>query len=694
MSLQNLSIRRKLILITMLTSSIALLLSSASFLIYDLISFRHLLTQDLTTQAEIIGYNSAAAMAFKDEPAATATLSALKVKGDIVAAVLYNPDGKMFAQYFRNDKTLPSFLPSRSQGEGYRFEGRYLEVWHDVTLNGERLGTLFLQSDMRQWSTRAKRYATICLVFVLVSGFFAFLVSSKLQRVISGPIVHLEDTMRMVSANKNYEVRAVKAYADEIGSLIDGFNTMLSDIQNRDTALRGANDELQTRTRELEEEISHRKQAQDELLKAKYVAEEASRAKSTFLANMSHELRTPLNAIIGYSEMLEEEAQDTTTVETVQDLQKIKSAGKHLLALINDVLDLSKIEAGKMGLHLETFDVAGTIEEIVTTLRPAIEKNSNTLRVHLADDVGMMRADITKVRQILFNLLSNACKFTDHGTISVDVDQSTDGGLDWLRFRVTDTGIGISDKQKKNLFQEFAQADTSIARKYGGTGLGLAITHRFVQLMKGRIGVESQPGEGSIFTVYLPAEVTPETVGPIQAEGNSDASDTVSEMKTDRDTILVIDDDAAVRELMSRYLGKLGFNVLTVASGEEGLRFAKQVRPVLITLDVVMQDCDGWSVLNKLKADPELSKIPVIMVTIVDNEARGLELGASNYLIKPVDRERLAVLIEKHRITRFAAHSGAGKVPVSRMSHGQTRTKVEAEVSERGSHAENFTSRR
>jgi len=694
MSLQNLSIRRKLILITMLTSSIALLLSSASFLIYDLISFRHLLTQDLTTQAEIIGYNSAAAMAFKDEPAATATLSALMVKGDIVAAVLYSPDGQMFAQYFRNDKTLPAFLPSRSQEKGYRFEGRYLEVWHDVTLNGERLGTLFLQSDMRQWSTRAKRYASICLVFVLISGFLAFLVSSKLQKVISGPIVHLEDTMRMVSAHKNYEVRAVKAYADEIGSLIDGFNTMLSDIQHRDTALRGANEELQTRTRELEEEISHRKQAQDELLKAKYVAEEASRAKSTFLANMSHELRTPLNAIIGYSEMLEEEAHDSATVETVQDLQKIRSAGKHLLALINDVLDLSKIEAGKMSLHLETFDVSGMIEEIVTTLQPAIEKNRNTLRVHLAEDVGMMQADITKVRQILFNLLSNACKFTDHGTISVDVDQSTEQGQDWLRFRVTDTGIGISAKQKENLFQEFVQADTSIARKYGGTGLGLAITHRFVQLMKGRIGVESQPGEGSSFTVHIPAQVKLEAVGPVQAEGDSDASDAIVEVRTGRDTILVIDDDAAVRELMSRFVGKLGFNVLTVASGEEGLRLAKQVRPVLITLDVVMPGCDGWSVLSKMKADSELSKIPVIMVTIVDNEPRGLDLGASNYLIKPVDRERLAVLIEKHRLNRFTTITRTNAVPVSRLSHGHKHGKVDVEVSGRESHDKNLTSRR
>src|SRR6266446_1138698 len=670
MNLQNISIKRKLILMTMLTSSLALLLSSASFLIYDLISFRHLLTQDLTTQAEIIGYNSAAAMAFKDEPAATATLSALTVKGDIVAAVLYSPDGKMFAEYFRNAKTLPAFVPSRSQEKGYRFEGRYLEVWHDVTLNGELLGTLFLQSDMRQWSTRAKRYASICFVFVLISGFFAFLVSSKLQKVISRPIMHLEDTMRTVSANKNYEVRAVKSYADEIGSLIDGFNTMLSDIQHRDTALRGANDELKTRTQELEEEISHRKQAQEDLLKAKYVAEEASRAKSTFLANMSHELRTPLNAIIGYSEMLEEEARDSATAENVQDLQKIQSAGKHLLSLINDVLDLSKIEAGKMTLHLESFDISAMIEEIVSTLQPAIEKNKNILRLHLADDMGVMRADATKVRQILFNLLSNACKFTDHGIITVEVDQRTELGEDWIRLQVADTGIGISAKQKENLFQEFAQADTSIARKYGGTGLGLAISHRFVQLMKGRIGVESQPGQGSTFTVHLPAQAKMEAVDPIHAEGAGDPPTLVSDVKTDRDTILVIDDDPAVRDLMSRFLGKLGFNVLTVGSGDEGLRLAKRVRPAVITLDVVMHDCDGWSVLRRLKADAELSKIPVIMVTIVDNEAMGLDLGAANYLIKPVDRDRLAVLIEKHRIARSSATTETNTMPVS-LSHDQ-----------------------
>jgi len=665
MILQNLSIKRKLTLITMLTSSLALILSSASFLIYDLVSFRHLLSQDLMTQAQIIGYNSAGAMEFKDEAAATATLSALTAKEDIVTAVLYKPDGKIFAHYSRGNIALPANLPSHLQEQGYRFEKGYLDVFHDVTLNGEHVGTLFLQSDLRQWSQRARRYANILVVFVLVSGLFAFFVSSKLQGFISRPILHLEDTMRMVSANKNYGVRAVKTYGDEIGRLIDGFNTMLSEIQQRDTVLQSTNGELKTRTQELEEEIFHRKQTQEELLNAKHAAEEANRAKSTFLANMSHELRTPLNAIIGYSEMLEEETRDSGKVENVQDLKKIQSAGKHLLALINDVLDLSKIEAGKMGLHVETFDVAQVIDEMVTTLQPAAAKNANSIRVHLEENVSVMRADITKVRQILFNLLSNACKFTDHGTIALNVDQIKVEGKNWIQFQVSDTGIGISAKQKENLFQEFAQADASIARKYGGTGLGLAITHRFVQLMKGKIGVESEAGQGATFTVQLPAHVVVETVESAPSEGTSNISAALPETKTNLDTILVIDDDPSVRDLMSRFLTKLDFRVVAAANGEEGFRLAKKVRPLLITLDVVMPECDGWTVLNRLKNDSDLAEIPVIMVTVVDNEARGLDLGASNYLIKPVQRDRLAVLVEKHRVARSSTITDTNSAPFS-----------------------------
>jgi signal transduction histidine kinase/CheY-like chemotaxis protein len=693
MILQSLSIKRKLTLITMLTSSAALILSALSFLVYDLVSFRHLLIQDLMTQAEIIGYNSAGAMEFKDVPAATATLSALTAKEDVVTAGLYGRDNKMFAHYSRNSSVIPSLLPAQPQDQGYRVEGGYLQVFHDVILNGERLGTLVLQSDMRQWSVRAKRYAGILFIFVLISGLFALLVSSRLQRLISRPILHLEDTMRMVSANRNYEVRATKSYGDEIGRLIDGFNTMLSEIQQRDSALRGANEELQSRTGELEKEILYRKQTQEELLKAKHAAEEASRAKSTFLANMSHELRTPLNAIIGYSEMLEEETRESGKSDSVQDLRKIQSAGKHLLSLINDVLDLSKIEAGKMGLHLENFDVAPLIDEMTTTLQPAAAKNGNTIHTQVANNLGAMHADVTKVRQILFNLLSNACKFTDHGTISVDVDQSEVEGRNWVRFRVTDTGIGITAKQKENLFHEFSQADASIARKYGGTGLGLAITYRFVQLMKGRISVESEPGKGATFTVHLPAQALAETPESARPTAANRVPSSPGPVKTQKDTILVIDDDVAVRELMSRFLSKLGFHVVAAPNGEEGLRLARQVRPVVITLDVVMPECDGWAVLKKLKNDSALAQIPVIMVTVVDNEPMGLDLGASNYLIKPVDRDRLAVLIEKHRSGGAASITRAGTSP-SLSNPQPQRRESERRASGKVDHAKDLVSRR
>ncbi len=666
MTLKNLSIKAKLIIITMVTSSVALILLSTSYLGYDLISFRHLLGEDLATQAEIIGYNSATAMAFKDAPTATVTLSALKAKEDIVAAVLYSPNGKIFAKYVRSNVAHPDLPAVLLQGNKSRYRGKYLEVFHNVSFNGDPVGTLLLQSDMSQWSLRAKSYASFLLLFMLGSAFLALLLASRLQNLISRPILRLEDTMRVVSAKKNYEVRALKFYDDEIGRLIDGFNTMLTEIQQRDSALQTANDELQSRTHELEAEITHRKKAQEELLSAKRAAEDASRAKSAFLANMSHELRTPLNAIIGYSEMIQEEIQEAGHIQNIQDVQKIESAGKHLLALINDVLDLSKIEAGKMALHVENFELAAMIEELVATLQPAFAKNSNKLELDLADDLGTMRSDITKVRQILANLLSNAAKFTDRGTVSLRIDQTDSDGQQWVRFRVQDTGIGISAEQQQNLFKEFAQADVSIARKYGGTGLGLAISHRFAQLMGGHMSVESEPGKGSVFTVMLPARINSDTSDVPSAKPEREQPTTASKAKSRAETILVIDDDPAVRDLMSRFLAKLGFEVVAASSGEQGLALARRLRPAVITLDVVMPGIDGWSVLKTLKADPELSMVPVIMVTIVDNEITGVNLGASGYLVKPVDRDRLAEIIEKCRWPKSPSNDEAVEVGADR----------------------------
>jgi GAF domain-containing protein/DNA-binding response OmpR family regulator len=370
----------------------------------------------------------------------------------------------------------------------------------------------------------------------------------------------------------------------------------------------------------------------------------ASRHKSEFLAHMSHELRTPLNAIIGYSEMLQEEAEDLEAGGLVPDLMKINAAGKHLLELINDVLDLSKIEAGKMELYLETFSVPDLVQDITAVVRPLAEKKANRLEVCCDEGPATMRADLTKVRQALFNLLSNACKFTEAGTVSLTVTREPTETGDWLAFAVGDTGIGMTPQQMGRLFQEFAQADAAVARTYGGTGLGLALSRRLCRMMGGDITATSQAGRGSTFTIRLPADVPdPKPAPHVKA---SAAAETAAAGAT---TVLVIDDDATVRDLMQRTLAREGFRVLMAASGAAGLGLAKETRPDAITLDVIMPSMDGWAVLAALKADPEIAEIPVIMLTIVDDKNMGYALGASEYLTKPLDRDRLIRVLRKYR---------------------------------------------
>jgi GAF domain-containing protein/DNA-binding response OmpR family regulator len=370
----------------------------------------------------------------------------------------------------------------------------------------------------------------------------------------------------------------------------------------------------------------------------------ADRHKSEFLANMSHELRTPLNAIIGYSEMLQEDAADLGAERFTEDLGRINAAGKHLLELINAVLDLSKIEAGKMELYLETFDVGGLVRDIAAVIQPLAAKNANRLELSGPDEAGTMRADQTKVRQALFNLLSNACKFTDRGTVSLAVSRETADGREMVVFRVSDTGIGMTPEQLGRLFEAFSQADAATTRRYGGTGLGLALSRRLCRMMGGDVGVESEAGRGSTFTIRLPAVVA-EAAEPAGAAATGPASLDSPGVPT----VLVIDDEAAVRDLMQRFLTREGFRVVTAAAGEEGLRRARELRPDAITLDVMMPGMDGWAVLSALKADALVADIPVIMLTIVDDKNLGYALGAADYLTKPIDRERLVTVLEQHR---------------------------------------------
>jgi PAS domain S-box-containing protein len=414
-------------------------------------------------------------------------------------------------------------------------------------------------------------------------------------------------------------------------------------------------------------DITERQRA-EELLRQKEMAEQSNRAKSQFLANMSHELRTPLNAIIGYSEMLQEEAEDLGQADFVPDLQKIHTAGRHLLSLINDILDLSKIEAGKMDLYLEEFCLPDLISEVVHTVSPLVSKNNNTLVVHtdpsLSTSLSTMYADLTKVRQNLLNLLSNAAKFTESGRITLAVDscQGCDAAQPMIRFRVTDTGIGMSAAQIEKVFQAFTQADASTTRKYGGTGLGLAIAQRFCQMMGGEITVTSELGQGSTFTMTLPQVVHhPDTAPDAEAglmapaEDRDDPEDALP--RPDR-PLLVIDDDLAMHDLLRRQLAREGYTIHSALTAEEGLALAKSIRPIAITLDVMMPKMDGWMLLSAFKSDPDLAAIPVIMLTMLDNKNMGYALGASDYLIKPIDRQQLLSVLKKYECVH---PNGAGQ---------------------------------
>ncbi|WP_138754591.1 MHYT domain-containing protein [Paenibacillus sinopodophylli] len=418
-----------------------------------------------------------------------------------------------------------------------------------------------------------------------------------------------------------------------------------SELQQKSDEIYLMNQELRQLNEHLEDLVAVRT---EQLAKAHDEAIQANLIKSQFLANMSHELRTPLNAIIGYSEMLQEEAEELGEASFVDDLTKISKAGNHLLALINDILDISKIEAGKMELHLETSSLPDLIQDVLTTIGPLIQGKGNQLETVCEED-GLIEADVTKLRQILINLLSNANKFTEAGSIRFEVYKESKGEQLGYAFRVRDTGIGMTPAQLAKLFQPFTQADASTTRKYGGTGLGLAISQRFSQIMGGDIQVESEFGEGTTFTCWLPSSSPSEAVNlPLLMKEIAAQSEDLSGQVS----ILLIDDEAFNRELMQRYLAKTGWKLAFADNGMEGIELARKLKPKVICLDILMPSMDGWSVLGALKSDPELADIPVVIWSMTSDRKLGYTLGAAEFLMKPVQREQLVTVMDKYVVNR------------------------------------------
>ncbi|WEK53412.1 MAG: response regulator [Candidatus Cohnella colombiensis] len=429
------------------------------------------------------------------------------------------------------------------------------------------------------------------------------------------------------------------------------FSSKDNEIRIKQEEIYIKNLELQQLNENLEKLVAVRT---EQLEKAHDEAIQANAIKSQFLANMSHELRTPLNAIIGYSEMLMEEAEEIGEQIFVEDLEKISKSGKHLLSLINDILDISKIESGKMEIYYETCSLSELVQDVTTTLKPLIAGNGNELVLQTLE--GEIHTDITKLRQILINLLSNASKFTKNGNIEFAIERKQNLELEGYSFVIRDTGIGMTPEQVGKLFQPFSQADSSTTRKYGGTGLGLTISQRFSQMMGGHISVVSEQGKGSTFTCWLPIH---SPVEQLQERHQNDVAEGVNLLDSAEDnrvSILLIDDEPINQQIMQRYLAEEGWSLAFAASGQEGIQLSKKLRPKVICLDILMPSMDGWSVLSALKSDPELADIPVVIMSMASDKQLGYALGASEFLMKPLSHEKLIEVMNNYVVDRDRNH--------------------------------------